>query len=161
MKNSSKNLLIGIGNTGRSDDGLGWRFLDEIKKERNTDWELIYRYQLNIEDAELVSKARKVVFVDAYNNKLDKGFALEECHPVAGFEYSTHALNPCTVMALCNNLYKNRPGSQVLKIQGHQWGLKEGLSPQALNNLDKAVSFFKRKFLASGVKEKKEQSSAD
>jgi hydrogenase maturation protease len=161
MKNLNKNLLIGIGNTGRSDDGLGWRFLDEIKKENNADWELIYRYQLNVEDAELVSNANRIIFVDAFNNKLEKGYAIEDCHPIVGFEYTTHALNPCTVMALCNNLYKSRPGSKVLKIQGYEWGLKEGLSPQAIKNLEKAVSYFKRKFLTSDLIEKEEQKSAD
>ncbi len=34
MKNyDNKNIIIGIGNCGREDDGLGWAFLDEIKSK--------------------------------------------------------------------------------------------------------------------------------
>ena len=148
MKNTNSNVLIGIGNVGRRDDGLGWKFLDLIKVNLSEDWDCVYRYQLNIEDADLVKKYEKVVFIDAFSEKLPKGFSIEECYPAAGIEYTTHSLNPCAVLALCNNLYTQRPKAHVLKIQGYDWSLKEGLSEQAAMNLDKAVRYFERKFLS-------------
>ena len=146
MKNSSKKLIIGIGNTSRGDDGLGWRFLDTIKETTLSDWELIYRYQLNVEDAELVKEADTLIFVDSYNGKLTKGFLLEECHARVDFEYTTHALNPCSVLALCNNLYKKKPESFVMKIQGFDWGLGHEISTRAETNLEKALAYFNRRF---------------
>ena len=137
MKNTSNNVLIGIGNVGRSDDGLGWKFLDLVKANLPDDWDCVYRYQLNIEDSDLVKNYEKVVFVDAFSEKLPKGFSLEECFPAAGIEYTTHSLNPCAVLALCNNLYEQRPKALVLKIQGYDWLLKEGISERAEKNLEK------------------------
>ena len=145
MKDTSNKLLIGIGNVGRNDDGLAWKFLDRFKDSIPDDWECVYRYQLNVEDADLIGKYDMVVFVDAFNEKLRHGYLMEECFAAAGFEYTTHALNPCTVLALCNNLYQMKPKTFVLKIQGYEWDLKEGLSEQAQINLDKAVKFFEHK----------------
>lgn len=92
-----------------------------------------------------------VVFVDAFSEKLAKGFNLEECFPAAGIEYTTHSLNPCTVLALCNNLYAQRPKAFVLKIQGYSWTLKEGISDRAKKNMDSAVHYFERKFISESI----------
>ena len=146
MKNSSKKLIIGIGNSSRGGDGLGWEFIKQLQHSKLDGWLFIERYQLNVEDAELVKDATTIVFVDSYNGKLDKGFAFEECHPRVDFEYTTHALNPCAVLALCNSLYNSKPSTFVMKIQGFEWGLGKGLSARARKNLDKAVAYFNRKF---------------
>ena len=50
-KSDYKTIILGIGNNGRQDDGLGWAFLDFLE-EQNTTIDLEYRYQLQIEDAE-------------------------------------------------------------------------------------------------------------
>ena len=57
-----KTLLFGIGNSGRSDDGLGWEFLDKIKPNFPIDFDMEYRYQLQIEDAELAKQYQRVMF---------------------------------------------------------------------------------------------------
>ena len=64
MKKSDKTIVIGIGNNGRQDDGLGWMFLDFLD-EQNANIDLEYRYQLQIEDADLISNYDTVIFVDA------------------------------------------------------------------------------------------------
>ena len=58
-------LIIGIGNSGRNDDGLGWKFVDIASQTMRGYFDVEYRYQLQIEDAELVSKYNKVIFADA------------------------------------------------------------------------------------------------
>ena len=135
-------LLIGIGNSSRRDDGLGWAFLDEIKKRKIPGDELIYKYQLNIEDAEMISEADTIIFIDAYSGELENGFSFEKCKPIDSFEFTTHSLNPGVIVSLCQNLYDVEPEAYVLKIQGKQWELKEGLSIQAQKNLDKAINYF-------------------
>lgn len=136
-------LLIGIGNCSRRDDGLGWAFLDEIKKKLTTGAELVYKYQLNIEDAELISETDTVIFIDAFSGELENGFSFEKCMPVDSFEFTTHALSPGVIVSLCKNLYDSEPDAYVLKIQGTEWELKDGLSPLAKNNLRKAFVIFK------------------
>lgn len=138
----NKILLIGIGNRGRGDDGLGWAFLDSVKNEKNLNAELVYKYQLNIEDAELISSADKVLFIDAFNGELANGFSYEECQVKDSFEFTTHALNPGVVLSLAKNLFNATPQANVLSIKGIKWELGEGLSETALNNLEKASSYF-------------------
>jgi hydrogenase maturation protease len=144
MKNlkTAKVLLIGIGNCSRRDDGLGWAFLDKIKKKLPGSVELIYKYQLNIEDAELITETNTVIFIDAFSGVLENGFSFEKCLPVDSFEFTTHALSPGVIVSLCKNLYDSEPNAYVLKIQGTEWELKDGLSPLAETNLKKALKFF-------------------
>jgi len=68
-------LLFGIGNSGRSDDGLGWSFLDRIKQETDFAGQFEYRYQLQVEDAALVRDAERVIFIDSYKGELPGGGA--------------------------------------------------------------------------------------
>jgi len=138
-------LIIGIGNCSRRDDGLGWAFLDEIKKKMPVGPELIYKYQLNIEDAEMITEADTIIFIDAFSGELENGFSFEECLPVDSFEFTTHALSPGVIVSLCKNLYDSEPNAYVLKIQGTEWELKDGLSPLAEINLQKALEFFATK----------------
>jgi hydrogenase maturation protease len=138
-------LLIGIGNSSRRDDGLGWAFLDEIKKMDLEDVELIYKYQLNIEDAEMITEADKIIFVDAFSGDLKNGYSFEKCMPVDSFEFTTHALSPGVIVSLCQNLYDIKPNAFVLKIQGKEWELKKGLSKSADTNLRNALDYYLKK----------------
>ena len=144
----NKILIIGIGNYGRRDDGLGWAFLDAIQEQSILkEAEVIYCYQLNVEDAELISTADIVVFIDAFERELDNGSSFEVCRPENNFSFTTHALSPGVIVSLCSSLYDKHPISYVLKIKGNEWELKEGLSEKAIKNLDGAVESFKNNWI--------------
>lgn len=134
-------LVVGIGNCGRADDGLGWAFLDQME-ENNTPVDIAYRYQLQIEDAEFISHHPFVIFVDASEEDLPDGFQWRSCQPSGNFSYSSHELSPETIVGLCQNLYNATPKVYLLAIQGYDWGLREGLSREATRNLRKALHFF-------------------
>ncbi len=137
--NHNKTMIFGIGNSARQDDGLGWAFLDEIEKSEKFIGELHYRYQLNIEDAETVSNAEQVLFVDANSENLRKSCVFEECKLNGEISYTTHALEPAAIMALCNDVYGKQPKAYVLRIRGYGWELEEGLSSQGKKNLKDAL----------------------
>ncbi|MFH4964042.1 hydrogenase maturation protease [Gaetbulibacter sp. M235] len=142
-KEDSKNIIIfGIGNSGRQDDGLGWLFLNFLE-EQNTNIDLEYRYQLQIEDAELISNYDKVIFVDASKEEIKEGYYLNTCYPSEKYSFSTHALEPETILYLSNKLYNHIPEASVFGIQGYDWELNIGLSEKGSLNLDKAIKFFK------------------
>jgi len=147
MKKSDKNTIIfGIGNNGRQDDGLGWSFLDFLDgQQANIDLE--YRYQLQIEDAELISSYQTVFFVDATKECTKNGFFLAPCHPSEEYSFSTHALKPETILYLSNKLYGHNPQASIFGIQGYDWELKIGLSERGIGNLNKAGKYFKDKVL--------------
>jgi hydrogenase maturation protease len=136
-------ILFGIGNSGRSDDGLGWAFLDRIQQESEFRGRIEYRYQLQVEDAALISRAERVIFVDSYKGELPGGIQWKPCKPSKDFEFTTHVLPPRAVMYICEDLYRNPPRANVLMIQGSSWDLRIGMSPEAELHLDKALRFFK------------------
>jgi hydrogenase maturation protease len=140
-----KTLLIGIGNAGREDDGLGWAFLEQVEQEVFFEGDRLYRFQLNLEDAELISRYEMVLFIDAYKGELENGFLVSRCLPCAGAGFSTHLLPPESTLYLCLKLYGCQPQAWTLAIQGYHWEIKEGVSPQAQVNLRRALSWFKEK----------------
>jgi hydrogenase maturation protease len=138
--NNKKTMIFGIGNSARQDDGLAWAFLDEVSKQNKFKGELHYRYQLNIEDAETVSNAEKVIFVDAFAGKQNESCVFEKCKPNGEITYTTHALNPEAIIALCNDVYGVNPEAYVLKIKGKEWELGEGLTLVGKHNLNDAIN---------------------
>jgi len=140
-------LLFGIGNSGRSDDGLGWAFLDRIQQEPGFAGRAEYRYQLQVEDAALVRDAERVIFIDSYKGELPGGFRWKPCDPSEDFQFTTHVLPPRGVMHFCLDLYGKKPRANLLMIQGASWGLCLGISPEADRHLEDALLFFKNKVL--------------
>jgi hydrogenase maturation protease len=134
--------MIGIGNSGRSDDGLGWAFVDRIREEAAFDGQVEYRYQLQVEDAALISEVERVIFVDSHQGELPNGFQLTRCEPSREFAFTTHVLPPGAVLSLCRDLYGKTPVADVMMIQGTTWDLQIGMSPEAERRLEKALQFF-------------------
>jgi len=137
MKNT---LLIGIGNKGRGDDGLGWAFADQLKGDPSL--EVIYRYQLQVEDAELISRYPNVWFVDASHKTSPDGFTCEIVRGAGHFSYTTHALHPEAVVQLCQQVFGKHPHAQLLGISGEAFELGHGLSTTARERLEKALKYF-------------------
>lgn len=140
-------VIFGIGNCGRSDDGLGWAFLDALRREPGFACPVEYRYQMQVEDAALIAGQEGAIFVDSYNGDLPGGFRWASCEASEEFEFTTHVLPPRGVMHYCRELYGKTPRAHVLMIQGSQWGLRNGMSGAARRHLDAALAFFRERFL--------------
>lgn len=146
MKKEGKILLIGIGNSGRNDDGMGWLFLDDIRKTGSIQFDLEYRYQLQIEDADLIKNYQQVIFIDSTVENIENGFYCEACKPEDNHSFTTHGLDPEAVLHLCNTLYNGNPEAYIIGIQGYEWSLKHGLSQKAVRNINAALRYFREKF---------------
>ena len=133
-------LVIGIGNIGRADDGLGWAFLDRLKNEELFDTH--YRYQLQIEDAELISNCDEVWFVDASNETYEAGFQIMDVEPETKYTYTSHELHPSAVLQLCKDIYGVTPKARLIAIAGKDWGIRTGMSEVAKERLTRAVNAF-------------------
>lgn len=138
MINASGTIIFGIGNSGRSDDGLGWAFLDKIEQTGDFEGDLVYRYQLQIEDAELIRNAKQVIFVDAFQGKLKNGYEWKDCVPSNTYSFTSHELSPEAILFLCQDLYDVLPPTKVLVIEGEDWELNIGMSSNANKNLESA-----------------------
>ncbi|MCP3933274.1 MAG: hydrogenase maturation protease [Bacteroidetes bacterium] len=140
--NSKDTIVFGIGNCGRRDDGLGWAFLDAVKEDGRFKGVLEHRFQLQVEDADLITNYKNVLFVDAYEPNLPDGFLLEKCKPAGKFSFSTHQIEPSSILFLCQDLFEYLPNSHLLIIQGYEWELNNEMSLGAHKNLKKAVAHF-------------------
>jgi hydrogenase maturation protease len=145
--NSNKILLIGIGNSGRGDDGLGWKFTELVAHTLHDFFDCEDRYQLQIEDSELISKYESVIFVDASHAALNNGFEIIPCTAAGHYYYSSHMQSPETILYLTNELYRSYPKAYTLGISGQIWELKTSLSKTATKNLQSAFAFFEEGFL--------------
>ena len=152
MIKKPKVLLFGIGNSGRADDGLGWLFIDRIAKELPKNYDCEYRYQLQIEDAELASHYDIIYFIDAHQKKNLKGFSFKPCFAKNSDSYTSHELLPSTILFLIKSIYNKNPEAYILGVSGEDFSLKIGLSKEAKNNLSKSLTFFKHKIISNPTK---------
>ncbi|MBT8253881.1 MAG: hydrogenase maturation protease [Bacteroidia bacterium] len=139
---NNSTIFFGIGKVGRQDDALGWIFLEYIQNENLKGLDIEYRYQLQIEDAELISKYNNVIFIDACKENIDNGFFVKPCKARENHNFSTHALDPETVIYLTQKLYHHKPKAFIIGIQGYRWDLEMGVSKQAYTNYLKAINYF-------------------
>lgn len=135
-----KILVYGYGNPGRQDDGLGVSCAKKLKEwaEKNFPGtiDVDMNYQLNIEDAEKISHYDKVIFADASCENIHQ-FAYTPLKPSdAQLEFSMHAIAPAYVLYLCRTLFGKQPVSHLLHIRGYEWGMQEGLTERAKENLE-------------------------
>ena len=161
-KPDTRQLLIGIGNSARGDDALGWLFAGraEEARDRGQDGaldgaphselrgalEVVYRYQLQVEDAELIRGFDVVCFADASRETLHGGCALRPCTGAGGPAFSSHQQSPEAILALCQTLFDTAPQAWVLAIEGRRWGLGEALSEPARQHLESAWQLWSRRF---------------
>ena len=136
-------LIIGIGNYGRSDDALGWKVADYFS-EFHPEIDVEYRYQLQIEDAELIAQYDTVIFIDAAREQLNSGYDFSLCSPESFSLYTSHKLPPEHVYWLAKELYHANTECWVMAISGYEWELDHGLSTRASMNLDNAIRFFNK-----------------
>jgi hydrogenase maturation protease len=135
-----RTLVIGIGNPGRQDDGLGPKLVELLEAAGLEGVALDSNYQLNIEDALACSKLETVIFADA-SESAEAPFAFGELEPSRDISFTTHELSPAAVLALCEELYGRRPKAWTLGMRGYEWNIGEGLSPQAEINLSAALAY--------------------
>lgn len=134
-------LIYGIGNIGRQDDGLGWEFIDWLETvSACTKAEKVKFYQLNLEDADLISHKQRVLFVDASKDSTMAHFRLYKAEPKMDFSFTSHAMSIETIMATCGQCFGRVPEVYVLAIRGYEWELQLGLTEQAKHNLSLAAS---------------------
>jgi hydrogenase maturation protease len=147
MNSKKKILVYGFGNPGRQDDGLGPAFAEMVEEwKKKNGFDHIHtdsNYQLNIEDALLISEFDIVVFADATIEENIKDFHFGKLDPTkAEVKYTLHAASPGYILELCQNMYNKFPETYLLRLKGYEWDLKEELTEPSKINAEKAFNFF-------------------
>lgn len=140
-------LILGYGNPGRRDDGLGPEFASRVADLALGGVQVDADYQLTVEDACEVAGSRAVIFVDASISGTEP-FGFSSIEPASAVTFSTHSISPEGVLALARDLFSRTPPGFVLSIRGYEFDeFGEGLSDGAEANLSKALEFIQGRVL--------------
>jgi len=132
-------LLIGYGNPGRLDDGLGPACAEKLAEKRIPGLTIDANYLLTVEDAHSVAAHDVVIFADASVNGPEP-FTFHRIAPAAALSFSSHSNTPEAILGLAHELFGARTRGYVLGIRGYRFDeFGEELSPAARANLDEAV----------------------
>jgi hydrogenase maturation protease len=137
----AKVLLIGYGNPGRLDDGLGPALAHTIADLDLPGVTVESNYQLNVEDGAQAAEHDVIIFADAHVS-CPEPFIFEPVEPGDEASFSSHSVEPAAVMALAQEMFGGGTRGFALGIRGHAFdAFGEALSAQAQFNLDAAISF--------------------
>jgi hydrogenase maturation protease len=142
MSDARPALVIGYGNTLRSDDAVG-----PLAAAAVHDWGLpgvaaLAVQQLVPEMAEPLAAARLAVFVDARPAVAGgpQGVEVRPLEPKGGSPALGHAGDPRRLLALARDVYGAWPRAWLVTVPSVDLGPGEGLSPRAGQGLEDALS---------------------
>lgn len=130
-------LVIGYGNPLRGDDGFGPALAAQLHDalQNHTAVEIIACHQLTPELAEPLSRAQRVVFIDAADGGAPGAIAWQDIQTAADAPTQTtaarftHQLTPPTLLAYAQSLYGAAPAQAfLLTVGGENFGYGESLS---------------------------------
>ena len=144
MRGAGRILVLGWGNPGRGDDGLGPACVAAIERIGLPGVQCEQDYQLQLEHAADVAEADLVLFVDAARHG-PAPFFIEPVAPRARLGFTSHALDAEAVLAVAREAFGARAPAWRLGIRGEEFdGFRERLGDAARANLERAVAFVAR-----------------
>jgi hydrogenase maturation protease len=140
-----KILLIGYGNPGRLDDGLGPAVAAAMEKLGLPYVTVESDYQLTVEDASQIAEHDVVIFCDAAVAGPEP-FDFFELQPKKDdVSFSTHSIDPESVLGLAYTLFQAETKAFALAIRGYDFNeFGEKLSAKAQDNLIDAFKFLEK-----------------
>jgi len=133
-------FVIGYGNPGRQDDGLGPAAARRVAEFGFSNVTIEMAYQLNIEDAFGISGHDAAVFIDASVNAPEP-FLFERVYPADEVTFTSHSMSPGSVMKLAADHFGPAPEAYVMGIRGYSFEFMEGMTDNAERNLQAAIVF--------------------
>ena len=131
-------LVIGYGNTLRSDDGVGPRVAEAVGALYLPGVRTLICQQLSPEHAEPVSQARAVIFVDAAVDEPNE-VQFRKLEPNDSSQLMAHAADPRTMLALSRDVFGRVPEAWWLTIPGKKLDFGETFSPEAKAGFHEAL----------------------
>ncbi|MDX9758997.1 MAG: hydrogenase maturation protease [Bacteroidota bacterium] len=144
MEQPRRILLIGYGNPGRLDDGLGPALAAMAETWTRDGLTVDADYQLTVEDANDVAMHEIVIFADASVNGPEP-YHVEPVEPRQALSFSSHSVEPSALLHMAHSLFRSTTRGYILGIRGYEFNeFGEGLSPRAAENLAHAAEFLRR-----------------
>jgi hydrogenase maturation protease len=126
-------LIIGYGNALRCDDGAGYIAAELLR-------EVLSLQQLNPELMEPISRARRVIFIDAAVVGRAGGFQRVPLRPSPACSRFTHHTTPETLLAGAQSLYGHTPEAVLYTIPGRFFEVGQELTPSVRRAVEALVA---------------------
>lgn len=137
-------LIIGYGNTLRSDDGAGQLVAEKID---NLQWEnvrTIAVHQLTPELAFDIAESEKVIFIDAYScTENEAKLKVESLKIEEDQVILAHSINPKSLLNLSHKLYDKLPPAWWVLIPAINFDFGENISVVTNLNIESAITCIK------------------
>ncbi len=134
-------LLIGYGNTIRSDDGAGYRAA-ELIESLYPEVDVIISHDLKPEYSEAIANHEIIFFVDASidSNKLE----IKKVDPENfSIDLQTHFSNPQSLITQSILIYNKKPSEVYLvKLPAYNFDFGEMLSVETKKSIDDFIKWF-------------------
>jgi hydrogenase maturation protease len=131
-------LVLGYGNTLRGDDGVGPKVAEAVEALKLPGVRTFTCQQLSPEHAEMISRAERVVFVDAAVDA-PREVQLRELMPGDTTQLMAHAADPRTMLALARDVFGHAPQAWWLTIPAVSLEFSEALTPEVQRRCAQAV----------------------
>jgi hydrogenase maturation protease len=132
-------LIIGYGNTLRSDDSAGIRVAEAVAAQGLPGVRAMAVHQLTPELAGRLADVEVVVFVDARVAGKEAGLAISPVEPSSSMLPNGHLCDPRSLLALARWLYGHSPRAWLLTVPGIDFSIGEKVSPTAATGIDRAI----------------------
>lgn len=138
-------LVIGYGNTLRSDDGVGQIVATEVESWKIPSVAALSLHQLTPEIAEILAQSSYAIFIDASPiTEIGETVQIYPIEPVESHNFSLgHISNPRSLLALTQAIYGYTPPGIAIAIPAINFDLGETLSPIAKNGITQALEQIK------------------
>jgi hydrogenase maturation protease len=132
-------LIVGMGNTLRTDDGIGAFVCQELSCLPLEQTEISFALELNTDWLEICTGFDVVIFVDAAVNGPEE-VRFERVRPGASLpSRSSHYLDPETLASLVTELFRTHPVLYTCSVPAYDFNMGEGLSDKGLAKAREAV----------------------
>lgn len=139
-------LVIGYGNSLRTDDGAGWHAAMRLADDpRLAGARVLARHQLTPELAADVARASLAIFIDARQDGSDPGsIVVQPLEPSDRPTAWTHHAGPATILGLARALYVSAPPAVLVSIAVACLDVGDRLSPRLQTRLPSIVNTIAR-----------------
>jgi len=141
--------VVAYGNTLRSDDGVARRLAEELEELALPQIRVISCDLLLPELAEAVSRAERVIFVDAEANSTEPVRA-QKLLAAESSQLMAHHASAAVILALARDVFGRMPEAWLVTIPGSNFGIGEELSELATQGKKMALELIRAIQLRAG-----------
>jgi len=141
MPHTLNTLIVGYGNALRGDDGAGF-LAAELLRDRihRPDIEILSQHQLLPELMEPISRASRVIFIDAsVSGRAGKVHRIP-LRPAPACARVTHHATPEALLAGAQSLYGHTPEATLYTIPGRNFEIGQDLTPSVRRAVNELVA---------------------